>query len=364
MTSSLLFLLLACATPSTTTPLTHEAFVWQRVWTPPVREAVANHTLDGLVPLVGEVQWSDDRPHWTGTDAPPGQREVALRVAVPPAHVPLTALDPMIARVRRDHPDAALQLDLDLPTRRLDEYARWLSIHDDIIVTALPTWLDSRDFRALTRAAAGFVLQVHWVDPADPHGPLLRPDAVETVNRAAAYGRPFRVALPTYGHRVWMAGDRLIRLDSEDGEPIPGARPHVVLADPVAVDAVLDHWRHRHPEALTGVVWFRLPTDQDNLSWPTTTLEAVRSDQVAEPELRIERQGSAGETVCLHNEGNAPWLPTPIPTAGSMYSYGREGWSWSLAYQALIPPPGGFPLLPGRSTCIGRISTFGIHNDP
>ena len=44
--------------------LHHEAYVWQRAWTHPVRDAVREHATEfaGLTVLCAEVAWKDHRP--------------------------------------------------------------------------------------------------------------------------------------------------------------------------------------------------------------------------------------------------------------------------------------------------------------
>ncbi len=48
-------------------PLRHEVYVWQRAWTQPVREAVAQRATNfaELVPLKAEISWTDGKPQLT-----------------------------------------------------------------------------------------------------------------------------------------------------------------------------------------------------------------------------------------------------------------------------------------------------------
>ena len=53
--------------PHVSGPLKHEAYVWQRAWTGPVRSAVAEHGTNfaNLVVLKAEVSWKDGEPQVT-----------------------------------------------------------------------------------------------------------------------------------------------------------------------------------------------------------------------------------------------------------------------------------------------------------
>src|ERR1035438_8055275 len=50
--------------PQPAGPLTHEAYVWQRAWTEPVRDAITQHAsrFSGLTVLSAEVSWKDKQP--------------------------------------------------------------------------------------------------------------------------------------------------------------------------------------------------------------------------------------------------------------------------------------------------------------
>ena len=52
------------AAPHVSGPVRHEAYVWQRAWTEPVRNAVAQHATNfaSLVVLKAEVSWKDKQP--------------------------------------------------------------------------------------------------------------------------------------------------------------------------------------------------------------------------------------------------------------------------------------------------------------
>ena len=357
----------AAAVPDVPQPLTERAYVWQRVWTPAVHEAVAGHDLDDLGVLTHEVSWVGHEPRIVGVRTPDLDASVvrAVRVAVPPEGVDLpTALAPVLDALC---PVATVHLDLDLPTRRLPEYAAWLDRlrpRCDVRITALPTWLDSPDFAAVART--GFVLQVHWFDPRDPSGPLLKDDALQAIHRAGALGVPFEVALPAYGHRVWLRDGRVVRLDSEvHAKPPPGASPLHVLADPERVATLLASLRADPPPTLRGIWWFRLPTRQDDLGWSAATLSAVRHGDALVHDLQLQ-SGPVGDRtdLCLHNAGNVFAWPAPIPVERGHVGGGRQGWTFSLARGSLLPPPLSPPLQPGETRCVGWTRSMLVTHAP
>jgi hypothetical protein len=363
-----LCLALSCTPATSSKPLTHQAYVWQRAWTPAVHNAVASHELDGLVLLAAEVSWNNGKAVIDRTGAPKMPAGLAVRIAAPPEHVDVaSALSPLLRELSAAHPGVEIQLDMDLPTRQLPSYSQWIRdlrpiTTNPLVVTALPTWLDSWAFADLARASDGFVLQVHWLDPNHPLGPLLQANAAQSVRRAASLGVPFRVALPAYGHDVWIAGDRVIGITSEDAaQSTSGATRNRVMADPLAVSTLLDTWRTSHPKALTGVLWFRLPTAQDQLAWSPITLSAVRRGEplTSRHQTSIDPRPDAPDDLCVHSTGTLPWTPTPLSLPKVTMAGGRRGWRWSPARRALLPPPHVTPIQPGERRCVGWVRRGG-----
>jgi hypothetical protein len=221
-------LLAACRHPHASGPLRQEAYVWQRSWSPAVREAVGRASgISGFVVLAAEVDLRRSPPRisripldlaWKGFQKPVG---AALRVTTFPSRF---ADEPrivqLLAGITRDVIAEArakgialseIQIDYDCPESKLDDYRgllpslRKAAAPVPVTLTALPSWLGQRRaFGKLIEAADGYVLQVHSLKPpSDPQGEiaLLKPEeAREWIDTAARFGRPFRVALPTYGY--------------------------------------------------------------------------------------------------------------------------------------------------------------------
>jgi hypothetical protein len=282
--ASLLFLG-ACSEPppgeepqswATESPLLHDAFVWQRRWTPAVAEAVAQpaEPLDGLIVLMGEIEWRGG-PHLArsgadlellnASEAPVGW---ALRVGVPPMGWGPQVADATVQAVTTLRAEAEqagaspseLHLDIDVPTSRLDDYASWLPRvraawpEIPLTITGLPTWLSSEHLPAVLSVVDGWVLQVHWLDRSRSRL-LDRERTEEAVAGAAALGEPFRVALPTY-------------------------RSSGVRCEPSLLVQLLEAWSRQPPAHMSGVAWFRLPVDGERDALTPAAFEAVVSGRV------------------------------------------------------------------------------------
>lgn len=354
----ILGLLLACrAAPLQ--PLREEAYVWQRVWSPAVEQAVASSDLDALTVLAAELDWPDGAPRITEIALPtlPANTTLAIRSAAP-VDDPTPVLAPLIRTLLAAHPEAtAVQLDIDLPTARLAEYTDWITRLSagcpvPVEITALPTWLSSPAMADLTAVAARTILQVHWLDPSAPDH-LLDPDAWEHLRVLSHLDRPFSAALPAYGYQIARDPDGgLAGIVAEQGHLVSGGEE--VMADPVAVARLVTALRDNRPEHLTGLHWFRLPVDGDLRAWPIETLRAVRQGRSPTTDATITAADDGGAlTLTLKNTGEARLSPPTIVVEGSVLAAdGLGGWRWSAATSRLLPEDAP-PLQPGASMVVG-----------
>ena len=362
------------------------AWVWQRVWTPAVGAAVERSDFDGLLVLAAEVSWSGSAAdvHVVELDDPlPVGSAVVVRVEVPPEDVdPTDVLVPLVVSLFEAHPEAVgLQLDMDLPTRRLREYPAWLSVVRERLagrwleVTTLPTWIEARALIDVAEAVDRTVLQVHWLDPAAPDH-LLSPLAVEHVEAMAGLGQPFRVGLPTCGYAVALdSAGSLVAVAAEQGTPAipPGGRVASLLPDPGAVASLVAGWTKDRPELLRGLVWFRLPTAQDQRAWPSQTLAAVRQGRVpvarAEPIARspasVRPRDKRLWDIVLRNTGDAS-LPLPaLEVDGRVrMAEGVGVYAWSADRGQFLPSPKAAPLPPSSELVIGWLRTASDSAEP
>jgi hypothetical protein len=214
---------------------------------------------------------------------------------------------------------AELQIDFDCAASKLAGYELWLKrLRQEIaplpmVFTALPSWLSRKsDFGRLVDACDGFVLQVHSLErPKDADAPFTLCDpkaARRAVERAAAFGKRFRVALPTYGYTVaFDAKKRFIGLSAEGPERLwpEGTLTREVRAQPDAIARLVHDWIQEHPAALAGIIWYRMPVSGDSLNWSWPTLAAVMKGNLPQEHVAIEtaRPARGLVEVTLTNDG-------------------------------------------------------------
>ena len=318
----------------------NDAYVWQRAWTEAVRDAVVDYgtNFTELIVLNAEVNWKTGRPQVVripldaATLAKAGAR-VGLALRIGPYTGPFKAED-AAARFLSDLAssllaDAAtnrlsvseLQIDFDCAESKLDGYAVWVEAirrkvkSVPVTITALPVWLKhAAAFKRLVAATDGYVLQVHSLER--PKGinsafKLCEPaEALHAAEKAGRLGRPFRIALPTYGYLVaFDRAGRFIGLSAEGPQATwpDGVQFRQVGADPAVMARLIQSWTKTRPPALTGVIWYRLPIGQEQLNWCWPTLSAVMSGAAPQAEVRAELRHPepALVEVDLFNSGTA-----------------------------------------------------------
>jgi hypothetical protein len=293
--------------------------VWQRAWTAPVRDAIAQHAsrFAGLTVLGAEVSWKEGQPQvirvpldysvLTNAPCPVG---LALRIGACPASVATNDATTVFladvagsliaeARSRRLAP-RELQLDFDCAASKLDGYRAWVEAFRrkaapvPVSITALPSWLEQPAFKRLAATADGYVLQVHSLQrPRAPDAPFTLCDpaaARRAVERAAGIGIPFRVALPTYGYlTAFDAGGRFVGLSAEGpSQSWPaGVRVREVRANPVELAQLVQLWATNRPVGMRGVIWYRLPVADDILNWRWPTLGAILAERCPRESVRV-----------------------------------------------------------------------------
>jgi hypothetical protein len=287
-------------------PLTHDAYVWQRQWTPALREAMSSST--DLVRSWRVLVAQADRNGAFHTFSPDRDaldrsgRPVVLvvridgRLASFDGHV----LAGRIAALTAGWPStrlAGIEIDYDCPTSRLPAYTTFLAALRSrlgalpLSITALPTWIGSRDLDALLAVPDESVLQVHAVQA--PQAGLFDPVVADRwLDEFATHTRkPFRVALPTYGSRVsWNEDGSLLAVESERAALAAGATSAELYAAPDTLMGFVAHLRKDRPRGLVGVVWFRLPTVDDTRAWSLATWRGVVLGQLDTRPLAITLQ--------------------------------------------------------------------------
>ena len=309
-------LLVACGrTPSIDhLPLDHQAYVWQRVWTPQVTSAIksAPSQVKTFRLLVAEFdpagQWQEfrmgrpDRLQSDGTLAIRLKEAVAVIRISGQRAIENPLLEKQLATwiaAQRPKDWAGLEIDYDCPTSRLPEYGRMLSrlrgkLPTDwqLGITALPAWIGNNALPRVLEAVDGSVLQVHSV--MRPEFGLFQAGLAVRWANEYSRGSPhrFRLALPTYGSRVvWRRDGTVLDVQSEDPESV-GERAEAIteewMARPAEVARALAELQRRRPARLAGFIWFRLPVEGDRRNWSLSTWRDVMQGNPLRAEWTME----------------------------------------------------------------------------
>lgn len=307
---------------ATLAPLPHDAYVWQRAWTPPVISSV-NRSSDVVRAWRLLLAEADSSGRWTTVAIPwpdvqatkkPVIGVIRIDGRLDEARIP-ALLDQVMARIEPVSASlAGVEIDYDCPTSKLATYTRFLAAVRSrlapsirLSITALPTWMNSGELERLTRSLDEIVLQVHAVD--DPRRGLFDPDQAERWVRDfdQRIRRPFRVALPAYDVRVtWRPDGRLASVEGEMPLRAGATNGELLRAAPGAVLKFLHAMRIGAPEGLVGIAWFRLPTDADSRAWSLQTWRAVIAGEL--PAVRLSAGLVPAEradlwAVTLSNDG-------------------------------------------------------------
>lgn len=282
------------APPLSADALPHDAYVWNRLWTPAVERALVQSS-------AGIRQWRVLGAEMSGNGELVGiraDRTALLRVAKPVVlvvringQIPrwnhaavVRSVVTLVEEWRATGIDVAgVEIDHDCATARLAAYGEFLGrlrqaqpASVRISITALPAWLDSPRLGAVLGRVDEAVLQVHAV--VNPRQGLFdRAQAAGWVRRWARVSTvPFRVALPTYGSRVtWNAAGKLTSVESEVPRFANLADGTELVVRPLDVVSLVEELERLRLPLLAGFVWFRLPTDQDRRAWTPSTWQAV-----------------------------------------------------------------------------------------
>lgn len=330
-----------------------EGYVWQRVWTPQVRTGVAEARgkFSGLTVLAVEVDWRDQQPVVTRPklDFPllvslGVPISLAMRIGPWPGPYEITdaRTQQMVTWLREVIKQAEMagcqpvevQIDFDAATAKLEGYQTWLTLLQQaaapipISFTALPDWLNSPILKSMARQTGRFVLQVHAVEKAQRRAqdPALiqAGQALRWVERAAEYGVPFRVALPTYRSVVgFNAEGKVIGIDSEGPRRAWPENTELVsyFSPPEVIAGLVRDWMVDRPGMLAGLLWYRLPVPEERRNWRWPTLDAVMAGKDPKPDVRVVMRGENPVDLTLQNQGaaDAPWpesIVAQLPEGG------------------------------------------------
>lgn len=386
--------------------LGHDAYIWQRQWTPSLDRAVnasasrvrawrvlaaeidvrgrmveSSPHLDVLArtarPVIPVIRISGRLSDWTagdpGSDRTSDPREPRRDLARDLIRYSQT----LVRRWRDAGVDVAgIETDYDCPTGSLPRYASFLAALREahprdiaVSITALPTWLESARLRDVLQHVDEAVLQVHAVQHPQTglfDGTQARAWAREwaeisrevsrEVSRVAggqakAGGVPFRIALPTYGSRVtWTRAGRITAIESEARTFADPATGRELVVTPRDVTSLLDTLRDDAPSNLTGLVWFRVPTAEDERAWSLDTWHAVMDRRALPPDIAAMVEPSPTVPglydVYVNNRGNVDAMAPERVTltsrgsceaADSVAPYAMEKRRMAIEFRRLSP---------------------------
>lgn len=294
-------------TPRTSGPLRQDVYVWQRAWTQPVRDAVSQHATNfaEIAALKAEISWRTNRqPQLTRVSVDyetlaKARRPVGIALRIGPYAGPFTndtiagfiidIAGRIVTEARTNGVSLGeLQIDFDCAESKLDGYRVWVEAIQrrvaplPVTITALPSWLDSHAFKRLAAVTTNYVLQVHSAErPKSFNAPFTLCDpraARRAVESAGRIGVPFRVALPTYGYLLaFESNGKFISLAAEGPRPNwpTNAQVRAIESDAPELAELVRGWTASRPQALRGVIWYRLPVATDKHNWDWPTLKAV-----------------------------------------------------------------------------------------
>lgn len=272
----------------------HAFYLWQRVWTPAVTEAARGC---GRPLAVFAAELSADRTERTGAPAELwGRNDVTAVFRLRVDALTENGFDRLAAEIRRNG-CRNIQLDVDVPERRLGEFARLLAglrkklpaQVRELSFTALPCHLPHPEFADAAGKADYYVLQLHGIDvPADisePYALLDARTARTAIGRARRLGLPFRIALPAYAYRLSFdpQSGAFAAISAEgDAPPDSRFRNRIAAPDPTLLRDLL----RENPDL--PAVWFRLPVRGDKLCYDLAAIRRLEAGEQLEPKLEFE----------------------------------------------------------------------------
>jgi hypothetical protein len=354
-------------------PFPHDAYIWQRVWTPQVIAAAQRSAdlvrawrvllaeADGAgrwtkVPVAWEVLQATGRPI-VGVVRVDGRLDEARMPAL---------IDRITTAIAAAPGVAGVEIDYDCPTSKLVAYARFLDhlrvrlpVSLKLSITALPTWMSSPALERLAGGLDELVLQVHAVD--DPRRGLFDPVQAEKWVRdfSRRVARPIRVALPAYEVRVtWSSDGRLAAVEGEVSLLTGSVPGETLRAVPEAVLAFLHAMQRSAPDTLAGIVWFRLPTDADRRAWSPATWRAVVTDRLPPAQVSASLVPTDSPdlwTVTLSNDGPVDAaVPRRVPLdPGCTMADGANGFHPAAGTTLALESSGNTRLRPHGTRVIG-----------
>jgi hypothetical protein len=362
----------------------HQAYVWQRLWTPAVDSSVVRSTsfLSGLRILAGQM---DSRGHFAA--AAPNLPLIAARTNACRAvfrvdgQIPAPCWDSLSVRIGETVSQWTLagvklrgvEIDYDCPSAKLAGYASALrsirqAIDDTLAlsITVLPCWIGARGLGGLLALPNETVLQVHSV--LGPRQGIFdaRMALRSVVDYARCCPRPFRVALPAYGSRVQFdERGQALAVENEAPRSIDTrATARELRVDPRVLSEFIHRVNRKHLPGLKGYVWFRLPTQGDARAWSLETLRAVVENKKLYSRFELVRKEDHGTVdLALVNSGTIDGPLSGVEVSAAGIDIAEPLSSFTIERQAgsvrFVADPG-ISLHPSQTIPVGWIRSHTI----
>lgn len=323
--------------PAGDLPFTHDAYIWQRLWTDSLRRALheATPAIHTWRVLVGEM---DARGNLTRVNVDWD----ALRASGRPMIGVVRTKSLLVDRVLGDWPVNGLEVDYDCATSQLGAYRFFL--HElrrkmkagwTLSITALPSWMESGELAGVLGEVDEAVLQVHSVMNAQKG--LFAKDAALAWAKQWAEKSParFRIALPTYWSRVsWSADGRVSAIESEVGRyGSDEGESRELFVDPGEVGRFVSALKRTPLRGCEGIAWFRLPTGEDERAWSMATWRTVMAGKTPAMDavIRVKETQHGVKDLYVANQGAEDGrLPAEVAVAaqGCAFADAMEPYGW------------------------------------
>jgi len=303
-------------------------YIWQRNWDGYLEDAISviQQTTGYFTVLCGDLKFEGERPtvslidiKWPYLTQTETSATLAFRInaqaskffATDAIYSIADSIKDAIGKIIKSSPKdeiVGVQFDYDCPTSKLKDYARFVKIMKErlqpfkeklselnISITALPTWLQSNDFKELIQNTDYYVLQLHSFElpkDADQAKKIFPADKAQSyAEEASNLKHPYYISLPTYGYEVAFTknGD-FIGLRAEN-MPVAWSQDvehNVVMTNPKDILTFTQEVEKAKPKNLLGFYWFRIPLKSDEFNWDIKTLECVISGKKPSVKLNLE----------------------------------------------------------------------------
>ncbi|CAI1116190.1 DUF3142 domain-containing protein [Serratia fonticola] len=375
-------------------PWDQQAYVWQRVWTPQHAEALdASRDLFTTLRVLGlqvhpregfrditvntALLKQDSRPLWLVVRVD-GQLMQLDEAAI------YARLQQQLQRWQAAGlPVIGVEIDHDAATARLPKYQQFLRQLRQRLpsslqlgITALPAWIGSPALPGVLQQVDSSVLQVHAV--LSPTQGLFDGRLAQEWTRqyARLSPKPFRIALPAYGMALLGFDAQGALVESEVSQRVAGQIQELTVA-PQQVADFLQQLAQRPLPHLRGIIWFRLPLENDRRAWSMATLRAVIQQQplLANWQVKFLPQPQQNGLYDLIIENQGP-VDAPLPREIHIQAEGCLAADAVGHYQLATPSDpqrfiriSGDQLRPGQSRPLGwlrcqQITPGGTHVIP